>query len=47
MSATQLLRTILVELGLTPPGRADRVACLELLNEFLLAQVPPGRTWCC
>jgi general secretion pathway protein A len=42
MSATQLFRTILVELGLTPPGRADRVAYLDILNEFLLAQVPKG-----
>ncbi len=42
MSSSQLLRTILVELGLKPPGRADRVAYLEMLNAFLLAQVPLG-----
>ncbi|MEO8197141.1 MAG: AAA family ATPase [Thermoanaerobaculia bacterium] len=42
MSSTQLLRTILVELGLKVPGRTDRVAYLEMLNEFLLAQVPRG-----
>ena len=42
MSSTQLLRTILVELGLKVPGRTDRVAFLEVLNEFLLAQVPRG-----
>jgi general secretion pathway protein A len=42
MSSTQLLRTILVELGLKVPGRIDRVAYLEMLNEFLLAQVPKG-----
>ena len=43
MSSTQLLRTILVELGLKVPGRTDRVAYLEMLNEFLLAQVPLGQ----
>lgn len=42
MSSSQLLRSILTELGLTPPGRADRVAYLELLNRFLLEQVPLG-----
>jgi general secretion pathway protein A len=42
MSSSQLLRTILTELGIDPPGRADRVAYLALLNEFLLAQVPLG-----
>ncbi|MDQ1349114.1 MAG: family ATPase [Acidobacteriota bacterium] len=43
MSSTQLLRTVLVELGLPVPGRIDRVAYLEMLNEFLLAQVPLGQ----
>jgi len=42
MSSSQLLRTVLTELGLTPPGRTDRVAYLELLNRFLLEQVPLG-----
>jgi general secretion pathway protein A len=42
MSSSQLLRTILTELGLQPPGRADRVAYLDLLNRFLLEQVPLG-----
>jgi general secretion pathway protein A len=35
---TQLLRTILAELGLQP-GKADRVECLEMLNRFLLDQL--------
>lgn len=35
---TQLLRTVLTELGLQP-GKADRVACLEMLNRFLLEQL--------
>jgi general secretion pathway protein A len=42
LSSPQLLRTILVELGIDPPGRADRAVYLEQLNEFLLAQVPLG-----
>ncbi|HVT15700.1 MAG TPA: AAA family ATPase [Thermoanaerobaculia bacterium] len=41
MTSAQLLRAILTELGLQPP-RADRVACLNTLNEFLLAQVAAG-----
>jgi general secretion pathway protein A len=40
LTGTQLLRTILMELGL-PPKR-DRVACLQVLNEFLLQQVADG-----
>jgi general secretion pathway protein A len=40
LTSAQLLRTILKELGLTPRG--DRVACLEILNEFLLAQLAQG-----
>jgi len=40
LSAAQLLRTILVELGLKP--RIDRTACLEALNRFLLAQLEAG-----
>jgi general secretion pathway protein A len=43
LSSPQLLRTILVELGIEPPGRSDRAVYLEQLNEFLLAQVPLGR----
>lgn len=43
MSSGQLLRTILQELGLVVPPRADRVACLETLNRFLLEEVPRGR----
>jgi general secretion pathway protein A len=42
LSPTQLLRTILAELGLQP-GRADQVECLEALNRFLLAQLERGR----
>lgn len=42
LSSVQLLRTILVELGLDPTGRADRAVYLEQLNEFLLAQVKEG-----
>ncbi len=42
LSSSQLLRTILVELGIEPPARADRAVYLERLNEFLLAQVPRG-----
>jgi general secretion pathway protein A len=42
LNPTQLLRTILTELGLTP-GKADRVACLEMLNRFLLEQLEAGR----
>lgn len=41
LTPTQLLRSILTELGL-PPGR-DRVSCLERLNAFLLAEVKEGR----
>lgn len=42
LSSVQLLRTILVELGLDPTGRADRAVYLEQLNEFLLGQVRAG-----
>jgi general secretion pathway protein A len=42
MTSTQLLRAILIELGLKPPQRADRVACLDLLNHFLLEQAAAG-----
>ena len=38
---TQLLRTILAELGLQP-GKADLVTCLEMLNRFLLEQLEKG-----
>jgi general secretion pathway protein A len=41
MTSTQLLRAILVELGLKPQ-RADRVACLDMLNHFLLEQAAAG-----
>jgi len=43
LSSPQLLRTVLVELGVEPSGRTDRGLYLEQLNEFLLAQVPLGR----
>ena len=42
LNPTQLLRMILTELGLQP-GKADRVACLEMLNRFLLEQLEAGR----
>ena len=40
MTATQLLRSILVELDLKAPR--NRVACLNTLNQFLLQQVEEG-----
>jgi general secretion pathway protein A len=40
MTSAQLLRAIMKELGLVP--KADRVACLEMLNEFLLDQLAKG-----
>lgn len=40
MTGTQLLRSILTELGLKP--KRDRVSCLEVLNDFLLEQVSEG-----
>jgi general secretion pathway protein A len=43
LSSPQLLRTILVELGLDPGGRADRAVWLEQLNAFLLAEAGAGR----
>ncbi len=42
LSPGQLLRSILKELGLEIPPRADRAACLETLNRFLLEVVPAG-----
>ncbi|MDH3405108.1 MAG: AAA family ATPase [Acidobacteriota bacterium] len=42
MNNTQLLRTILRELGLPADG-ADRVTLLERLNRFLLAEFEAGR----
>src|SRR3954454_4787026 len=41
LNSEQLLRSILKELGLQP-GDADRVACLEMLNTFLLEQLTQG-----
>jgi general secretion pathway protein A len=41
LNPTQLLRTILKELGLQP-GKADRATCLEMLNGFLLEQLARG-----
>jgi general secretion pathway protein A len=41
LTSSQLLRTILHELGLAP-GRIDRAAGLELLNRFLLDQLAAG-----
>jgi general secretion pathway protein A len=40
MTATQLLRTVVTELGLRP--KRDRVGNLQMLNEFLLEQVRVG-----
>jgi len=42
LSSPQLLRTILVELGLEPAGRADRALYLEQLNSYLLEQAHAG-----
>lgn len=42
LTSTQLLRTILTELGLGV-GRVDRARCLEELNAFLLGRVAEGR----
>lgn len=42
LTSTQLLRSILAELGLAV-GRVDRARCLEELNGFLLGQVAEGR----
>jgi general secretion pathway protein A len=42
LTATQLLRAILVELGLKP-RKLDRAQYLEILNEFLIAQAGEGR----
>jgi general secretion pathway protein A len=41
MTGTQLLRSILAELELE--GGRDRVACLDALNRFLLAEAAAGR----
>lgn len=41
VSGTQLVRSILTELGLEPP-RSDRTAYLDVLNRFLLAQAEAG-----
>ena len=40
LSATQLLRTILMELGL--PAPADKVECLQVLNQVLLEELVQG-----
>jgi general secretion pathway protein A len=40
MTSTQLLRAILLELGLKP--KRDRVGSLQVLNDFLLEQVSAG-----
>jgi general secretion pathway protein A len=42
LSPTQLLRTILTELGLKPEKEEDRATCLEMLNHFLLEQLALG-----
>lgn len=42
LTATQLLRTILVELGIEPPRRADRALMIERLNAYLLAEAGCG-----
>jgi general secretion pathway protein A len=41
LTAAQLLRAIVVELGVRP-RRPDRAGCLEALNQFLLEQVGLG-----
>jgi general secretion pathway protein A len=41
LNPTQLLRSILTELGLEP-GKADRATCLAMLNRFLLDQLAAG-----
>src|SRR5215208_1730221 len=41
LSSDQLLRTVLKELGLSAP-EGDRVAALEVLNQFLLDQLSAG-----
>ncbi len=41
VTATQLMRTVLAELGLEP-RRLDRTAYLEILNRFLLEQAAAG-----
>lgn len=41
LTSTQLLRTLLIELGLEP--QRDKVGCLQQLNEFLLRQVAEGK----
>ena len=41
LNPTQLLRSILTELGLEP-GKADRATCLAMLNRFLLDQLAKG-----
>jgi general secretion pathway protein A len=42
LTATQLLRAILIEYGLKAPSKADRVTLLGTLNQFLLDQVAAG-----
>jgi general secretion pathway protein A len=42
LSGPQLLRTILAELGIEPPGRPDRAVYLETLNRYLLAEASAG-----
>lgn len=41
LSPDELLRTVLAELGLSAPA-GDRVAAIEVLNRFLLAQLSEG-----
>jgi len=41
LNPTQLLRSILTELGLEP-SKADRATCLAMLNRFLLDQLAAG-----
>ncbi len=42
LTSAQLIRTILVELGLPHHSRIDRVSALETLNRFLLEQLDSG-----
>ncbi len=42
MDGEQMLRAVLVEFGTRPPAEADRLAMLEMLNDYLLEQVQQG-----
>jgi general secretion pathway protein A len=42
MSGEQMLRAVLVELGLRPPSDEDRLTMIETLNDYLLDQAQEG-----